>query len=326
MEGVEVPTNYDQRKLNLFFALTFAISWSVWILAPFISFGDLLLLNGICVIGAFGPSISAVIITSKNGTKSHNDNNLRKKRTILFIIVSIISFLSALVMLFFNQFFSFITIFVLFFASIIAAFLISGMYSSNPDIADLLTPIKGVKGKNLYLLVAFSIPILISLGGYLIFFMLGEVIPAEINLFIILLYLTSLFPYIFFFGGALNEEIGWRGFANPYLQEKYSPLMTGIIIGIIWSVWHAPLHFNEFYGDGLFGFLTRFAYNIPFGILFTWYYDKSEKNLLGAIILHASINIYFFFGSIFIEVFIFSMLISFLFLLFIIIHGKMWRK
>jgi len=36
------------------------------------------------------------------------------------------------------------------------------------------------------------------------------------------------------------EEFGWRGFALPVLQRKLSPFWAGLILGVIWAVWHLP--------------------------------------------------------------------------------------
>jgi membrane protease YdiL (CAAX protease family) len=41
------------------------------------------------------------------------------------------------------------------------------------------------------------------------------------------------------------EEFGWRGFALPKLQEKYSGFTSSIILGLIWATWHVPAFFVE---------------------------------------------------------------------------------
>ena len=40
------------------------------------------------------------------------------------------------------------------------------------------------------------------------------------------------------FTGATGEELGWRGFALPRLQRRYSALISSLIIGLYWGVWH----------------------------------------------------------------------------------------
>lgn len=34
------------------------------------------------------------------------------------------------------------------------------------------------------------------------------------------------------------EEIGWMGFVAPKLMRRYSSLQTGLIIGVLWGLWH----------------------------------------------------------------------------------------
>lgn len=56
---------------------------------------------------------------------------------------------------------------------------------------------------------------------------------------VLLIYPLQLLGIIFLGGGL--EEIGWRGFAQPKLQKKCSPLMAALLVGVLWAAWHAPL-------------------------------------------------------------------------------------
>lgn len=53
------------------------------------------------------------------------------------------------------------------------------------------------------------------------------------------------FTSLFFDGGGLLEETGWRGFLLPELQKKYTPLKAAIGVGILWSLWHIPVKIDE---------------------------------------------------------------------------------
>jgi len=40
------------------------------------------------------------------------------------------------------------------------------------------------------------------------------------------------------FISATGEEIGWRGFFQPSLDKKYPKIISSVIVGIIWGLWH----------------------------------------------------------------------------------------
>jgi membrane protease YdiL (CAAX protease family) len=41
----------------------------------------------------------------------------------------------------------------------------------------------------------------------------------------------------------LGEELGWRGFALPRLEELSSPRVATLVLGLAWGLWHAPMFF-----------------------------------------------------------------------------------
>lgn len=95
----------------------------------------------------------------------------------------------------------------------------------------------------------------------------------------------------------LGEEIGWRGFAVPKMQKKFSGLTTCIIIAIIWNMWHLALFFVP---DGFlwqmwheFGFWPSFiGYGIflfAISVIYTWSYNRT-KSLVLPMIMHGFMN------------------------------------
>ena len=44
--------------------------------------------------------------------------------------------------------------------------------------------------------------------------------------------------FLLFFVPALLEELGWTGYAFPRLHQRYSALLSSLVLGSVWAVWH----------------------------------------------------------------------------------------
>lgn len=88
---------------------------------------------------------------------------------------------------------------------------------------------------------------------------------------------------------SFGEEYGWRGYALPRLLEKFSPVVAGVLLGVVWSFWHFP---GYLIGVGVpleMSFLVFMLWVIPATLLMTWVYIHTRSVLL-AIIMHSGAN------------------------------------
>lgn len=111
--------------------------------------------------------------------------------------------------------------------------------------------------------------------------------PAETPLWQKVLILFLIF--ILGFDG-LGEELGWRGFALPNLLERYSPLLSSLILGALWAVWHFPYALTEgtFLSDVP---LHWFFINLlALSIIYTWIFINTNGSLLLPLLFHAAGN------------------------------------
>lgn len=144
-----------------------------------------------------------------------------------------------------------------------------------------------------YLVVIFGFPLVylasasIALGG----------IPFASIRANALTFFTSYLPALLIFPAFITwgEEPGWRGFALTRLQERYSPLLSSLVVGLFHGIWHLPI-FLIVVGppaQGPFNF-TQFATNVGvimvITILWTWVFNHARGSILIAVLLHASLN------------------------------------
>jgi membrane protease YdiL (CAAX protease family) len=87
--------------------------------------------------------------------------------------------------------------------------------------------------------------------------------------------------------GPLGEEPGWRGFALPGLQTRYSPLVATTILALLVAGWHLPLFFLE---DGglqppvLAGGLVT---TIAVTYWYAWLFNRTVGSVLLVLIAHS---------------------------------------
>jgi membrane protease YdiL (CAAX protease family) len=286
-EATGLVDKVKSYPLLSFFALTFAISWTIWFIAPIIAGGNKGLANLIDLIGAYGPAVAAIIISAI--THPEPSGASRKKRLVTFTAVFAVSCAIELVALAASAQNSLDTTAVAIVLPLIAAYVVSSVYHPKNGVAQLMSGLKRVSLKSVWVWVALLLPFAWQFTGALLDYAFGGsdlLNYSAVSLVSVLL----VYPTTFFFGGPLNEEPGWRGYATPKMLTKYSLLITGLAIGLIWSTWHFPLHITQFYGNGMEGFLFRFTYTVPFGVIATWLYSRSNGNLFACILLHSSIN------------------------------------
>lgn len=89
------------------------------------------------------------------------------------------------------------------------------------------------------------------------------------------------------FQTGIAEEIGWRGYALPKLQTSLNALVSSLILGLVWGLWH--YHPRNWPILAPLGFWYMFMV-IPFTIIFTWVYNNTKGSLLIAVLFHTASN------------------------------------
>ena len=176
------------------------------------------------------------------------------------------------------------------FAPTISAFIVTYIEEGLYGVKDLFKRGLKCRKKSYLILSIILIPGLCFLSLFLAIITEGR-IPLEIETLVAWEDNIPLVISMFFLGGPLQEEFGWRGFVLDRLQKKYSALKSSLIVGIIWGFWHLPfffLHGAYQYEEPFYSFLSSVMLT---SVLFSWLYNNTSGSILATMIFHTSFNV-----------------------------------
>lgn len=130
-------------------------------------------------------------------------------------------------------------------------------------------------GVPLTVTVVLGVVVILSAGG-----LATDRLPGVLALFAVNTVFTTLL-------GGGQEEFGWRGFALPHLQTRYSALSASVVLGLVWALWHAPLFVFDIYA------LSAPLYAgslVAIAVVFTWLYNGSRGCVPAAVLMHGMVN------------------------------------
>jgi membrane protease YdiL (CAAX protease family) len=172
---------------------------------------------------------------------------------------------------------------------LIAAILTTFIYRRGAGVKELLKRGFMVRLGKWWIIILLTFPMLIG-GAVALSVLLGFPAPVfsalaqPIGLVVALV-------WIFFLGGPLQEEFGWRGYAFENLQHKYDALTAAIIAGLMWGLWHLPLFFvprsEQYYNRPLWGLLLT---TTLVGIILAWFYANTKGSVFAAMLGHTMFN------------------------------------
>lgn len=335
--------SFSRRYPITFFVLVaFALTWIWWYVAYY--FGVLgSIMPPITAIGSFGPALAAMLVTRKGTYVDEKGAKSRHWRVLAMLVVALGS-------IYLLRFFTGgraafrgeappselsygpIEISFAVLAVLIAAWAFGSAYSPDNGIRAHMRTILQWKASIWFWIFAFTILPAVYLLGAGFTMLAGGTIPTpalysfEGSGAVGLLFVAFLYGAVF---GGGNEEIGWRGYMLPALQARYSPLVASLIIAVVWSVWHLPLHMWGFYDGTVAGeqslmtaMIVMTIRWIPLTILLTWLFNRTGGNILLSIATHAMISI-----SMFVVPFTSMVVLSGgLVTIGLIIEGKMWKR
>jgi uncharacterized protein len=170
----------------------------------------------------------------------------------------------------------------------LAAAIVSQVTHGKVGVGDLFKGLIRWRGGLVWYIVAVFGPVALITVAQVVTKLLGLTVTIAVPP-------IDLSPYVIF-GFGVNflantcEEIGWRGFALPHLQKRYNALISTLIVGSLWGLWHLPLLFLA--GNSMSEFpLSWFISIVADAFMYTWIYNSTKGSILIVALLHGSLNI-----------------------------------
>ena len=318
-------TEYLKRhQLIAYFVLTYVFSWALWIPLQQLVLDGRNYLMPLISLGVFAPALVGIGLSAI--LKPRPRQGSRKPAVIAFIVVWILASVIIIIELIVREQLDLSTTLVVIsvITGLLPAFVASSAFSTIPGVrAHLRTYIKPRGAFGYYLLALVLFPAIWLLGNLLsralgmeVLFSSYPVVDVKLLGMVILFFL-----YNIIYGG-LSEEPGWRGFALPRLQAKFSPLVSSLILGVLWAVWHAPARFGGIEAKSLSDTLVEWVLIVLVSVIFTWFFNRTKGSILVTALLHPAMNTTgnFLTGS------LGALILLFVFMVFVIVLDRMWRR
>ncbi|MGZ8804461.1 MAG: CPBP family intramembrane glutamic endopeptidase [Microbacterium sp.] len=288
---MRTPRDGIGLRLALFAVAAYAISWTLWFCAPLV--GDPGAAGALDALATFGPALAAILLVPRPGPRGAPTRPGRSARIVVPLLVLGVSLLVLSAR--WNETRTLLAATLLAALAVLPAAIVWLSMSRDTAWRGLLGSLSVPRSPPWTYAVALAAFPALSVTGSAVISALGGDVGATPQIVregwtsLVLVFVATLL-----YGGPLGEEIGWRGWVVPALQKRFSPLLTSLFVGLLWGLWHLPLHLRGVYdasmGSGLGGLALRIASSCLLAVVFTWLYNRSRGGLLVVVLLHTSVN------------------------------------
>lgn len=88
---------------------------------------------------------------------------------------------------------------------------------------------------------------------------------------------------------AAGEELGWSGYATNPLQQRLGPLRAGLVLGVIWALWHYPALIQAHRSiDWIVGWTFS---TVAIRVVMIWIFNVTHQSVAAVSLFHATQNL-----------------------------------
>lgn len=176
----------------------------------------------------------------------------------------------------------------------LAGIVVVALTSGRAGLRNLFTRLATVRIPAAWVAFALLFPVALCLVAVVIGYVLhGAALDYR---FLVPVALAAPFLLFLIVCTGLAEELGWRGFALPHLQQSRSAERASWILGLAWGLWHVPSVVLLPLMTGAAG-IPQAAVSvlgltigiIGYTIVLTWFYNNTQS-LFWIVILHGYVN------------------------------------
>lgn len=168
------------------------------------------------------------------------------------------------------------------FAPAFAALIVARLTGGRAAASELVGKLRIWRVGFIWYLIALGLPVLASFLVAVLGRSFGEgpalqpapVTPLSVAVFILV----------------VGEELGWRGYAQPRLETRYSPLLAALILGVLWGFWHLPNFFIPALPHYEIPLAAFVIYTIALSVIAAWLLKHTRRSVLIATLLHGATN------------------------------------
>jgi membrane protease YdiL (CAAX protease family) len=203
------------------------------------------------------------------------------------------------------------------------AYVIGSAFGRNPSVRAYLHSLVRPRGAWIYYLIAMFLPLILYWLGTQLSHLLDLPVywsPIGLRGWRGAGTLALALGNQFIFANVLGEEVGWRGFALPRLQNRYSPLMASLVLAPLWFAWHLPLKLGN---PDILPMLYYALSFLPSTLFLTWLYNRSQGSILVVGLAHVAGNLC---GKYLFPISVGTLLVRFVLVVILIFIDQMWRK
>jgi uncharacterized protein len=175
---------------------------------------------------------------------------------------------------------------------LLAAIGVTAYESGGAGVRALLRQVLRWRVRPRWYAIALGGPLLLAFACLALYLATGGALPAAVPLPLPLWLLLPIYLiFVGLFAGGLDEELGWRGYALPRLQQRYGALVASLILGVIWAVWHLPNWFLPDSNQAAVSFPIFLVGAVALSIILSWLYNSTGGSLLLVILAHTIFDI-----------------------------------